>query len=152
MKRRGFLSFMGGAAAAGPSLAKTMADQVVSDAGLKAFGSVPLPAAAGDSPTTPLSIPITLLRKIRGLIRKEGIPRFKQLEINQRANHYTGLDPDIACLVSVSGSWKVRRQRQRNIQVLTDEALEWLEQRSAQREWSKAMAERVGYDGYVDWY
>lgn len=158
MKRRQFLGFLGGAVAAGPTAAKVAADNVVSQSGLTALGRTPIASAlaggeiAAPAPPSMNGIGRHVLSKIRKMLLKEGLPKWKLMEIASRAEQYNGLDPDLGALVSVSGGFKVRKQRKRNFERLKAESIEWLMQEDERRQWHKTIADKFGVDGYVDWY
>ncbi|NTG94240.1 hypothetical protein [Rhizobium rhizogenes] len=145
MKRRGFLGFLGGAVAAGPSVAMKAIDPVLAEAG---FASSTLSAA----PALPSAPSAGVIGSVVRWIRRNGIPAWKMSEIKRRSNYERqyGIDPDLACLRSVSSGWKARKQRQRNIDRLIEESISSIGHST----------ERVGFSGKiqslfgqnVDWY
>ncbi|WP_034853211.1 hypothetical protein [Sinorhizobium sojae] len=147
MKRRGFLGFLGGAAAAGPALAKQAADPVLRQAGFPMGGEV-AGAALMPAPAPPAG---AISKAIRW-IRKQGIPAWKMREISQRANYERryGLDPDLACLVSVSPGWKARTQRSRNLERMIEESVSRIGHHQERHGYLGKLQEKFGID--ADWY
>lgn len=145
MKRRGFLGFLGGAVAAGPSIAVKAVDPVLAEAG---FATTALSAAPA-IPTTPSS---GAVGNIVRWIRRNGIPAWKMREIKRRANYERshGIDADIACLRSVSSGWKARKQRQRNIDRLVEESISSIGHQSDRMSFTGRIQSMFGAN--VDWY
>lgn len=83
---------------------------------------------------------------------KNGIPDWKMHEIRQRADHERayGLDPDLAALVSVSGGWKARQQRKRNLDRAIACSVTSIEQRTKRILFQDKMRAIFGED--VEWY
>lgn len=147
MRRRGFLSFLGGAAAAGPVAAKGLADSVLMQAG---FPSASIVAAA--APAATIAPPLNVMARARRWVMKAGIPRWKMNEIIARANHdrSLGLDADIACLRSVSPGWKAREQRRRNLERRIEQSLNNMSQQSERDAFFQKMKKR--FDANFDWW
>lgn len=119
MKRRGFLGFLGGAAAAGPAMAKTaiaeMPKGMLGGIGNMPVGSYggygsPMAQAAGSESDWRLSEIANLKRIISGDLNDE------EKEQRRREQMYTMeaiIDQNIAVLVSVSGPKKLAMRRDR---------------------------------------
>lgn len=148
MKRRAFLGFLGGAAASGPTLAKSIAgDAVLKQAGFAAGGAV-----CGAAPTSP-PVPSngTIAKAVRW-IRRKGIPEWKMHDLRRQADYERqhGIDPDIACLVSVSPGWKARTQRKRNLNRVIDRSLASIGRSGARNAFEQKMQKQFGE--FIDWY
>ena len=148
MKRRGFLGFLGGAVAAGPSAAKAAIDTTLADAGYVGQG---LSAAACNTPA-PYEGMSKLGRKLVQWVRSEGVPEWKKRHIERNADHWraSGIDPDLACLKSVSPGYKAREQRRRNIERETERCLAMLDVEIQQRDFHETIKQKFGV--MVGWY
>ena len=106
--RRGFLKGVGGAAVAGPAVAK----EAMANAGVGVFGSDPtLEGFADPCMPSPWFVERDgLLAKLNGKI-----PDHVMQKIRRRSQHVSHLDPDIASLHSVSLTAKVSMQRKRQL-------------------------------------
>lgn len=148
MNRRGFLGFFGAGAVSAPSIARAAAgDAVLKQAGFAAGSAIECAA-----PTTAVPVSTSVLAKAARWIRRTGIPSWKMNEITRRAEYQRqhGIDPDIACLVSVSAGWKARTQRQRNLDREIDRSLSSIGMNSARRKFEEKMQQKFG--DFVDWY
>ncbi len=147
MQRRGFLGLFGGAVMAGPRAIKAaFDDKVLVQAGMPWGGEV-----AAAAPVEAVISEKGLARRALSWVRKRGIPNWKMAELRERANDRRfGLDPDLACLVSVSPGWKAREQRRRNLARAVDASLASLGSSVERRFWHKQAAEKFG--DYIDWY
>lgn len=150
MQRRGFLGMLTGALAAGPNAVKAALDgKVLAQTG---FPSV---AAGGVASCAP-SAPVMPTRKAEAAalrwIRKTGVPDWKMNEIRMRANSERafGLDPDLACLVSVSPGWKAREQRRRTIERMTDMSIAIALGARHRRGFFDFFHKKFGFD--LEWY
>lgn len=148
MNRRGFLGFFGGAVAAGPAAARSMASESV----LKQTGFAGGSEVAGAAPAPIENATSSAYRKAVRWIRRNGIPEWKMNELRQRAEHKrgTGIDPDLAVLRSVSPGWKAREQRRRNLEREIEFSLSSIGRGRARDEFSKKLSDRFG--GWMDWY
>jgi hypothetical protein len=144
--RRGFLGFMGGAVVAGPKLAQTAADPILKQAGFSSGGAV--------GHAAPMAVPVMsegATAKIIKWIRRNGIPAWKMTEIRNRADYKrAGIDPDLACLVSVSPGWKAREQRRRNLEREIEMSLSSIGRSGGRRAFEERVQQRFGE--YLDWY
>lgn len=115
MKRRGFLGFLGGAAAAGPVMAKTAIAEMPKSIGMVAHPPIGGPLSQAVSSTAGggdwrLSEIANLKRIISGDLNEE------EKEQMRREHMYTMeaiVDQNIAVLVSVSGPKKLAMRRDR---------------------------------------
>lgn len=148
MQRRGFLGFLTGAVAAGPRAMKAaFDDRVLVQAGMPWGGEV-----AAAAPIEAVISEKGVAKRALAWVRKRGIPDWKMTELRERANHQRalGLDPDLACLVSVSPGWKAREQRRRNLARVVDASFASLGSSAERRFWHNQAAKKFG--DYVDWY
>lgn len=148
MKRRQFLGFLGGAVAAGPTAAKTAAsNSVLRQAGFAAGSEV---ASAAPAPIPAASAGV--VSKAVRWIRLNGVPAWKMHDIVRQADYKraNGLDPDIACMVSVSAGWKARTQRKRNINREIEASLAGIGRSGARHAFEEKMQKRFG--AFFDWY
>lgn len=147
MKRRGFLGFFGGAVVAGPRIAhQAVSQNVLGQAGY----------AQGMGHAAPMAMePITegVAAQIVKFVKKNGIPEWKMNELRERANHMrdSGLDPDLAALVSVSGGWKAREQRRRTMNRVVESSLISISREAARKSFVGKIKDKLGVD-YFDWY
>lgn len=121
MKRRGFLGFIGGAAVAGPSMAKQAMAQ-----GMEAMSVGPTLSSMGYAINAPISRTDSAVGPTDGpydAVRwaKRDLARFfgKSAErlLKERLDTHVGyLDPDIAVMRSLSLTTKIRMQRDRNFE------------------------------------
>jgi len=148
MKRRSFLGFLGGAAVSAPTLAKAAADNTI----LKQVGFPMGGEVVGAAPMMPDMASTGTVAKFVRWVRRTGIPAWKMQELKHRAEHNRryGLDPDLACLVSVSAGFKARSQRRRNLERTIEQSLASIGRHSAQRAFQDKILNRFG-DG-IDWY
>jgi len=148
MKRRAFFGFLGGAAVSGPALAKAATDNAILKHAGFPMGGESIVAA----PSMPVAASTGAVSKIVRWIRRSGIPEWKMTELRRRAdyNRKFGLDPDLACLVSVSAGFKARAQRQRNIEREIESSLSSIGRHSALNAFNQKVRDRFG-EG-LDWY
>lgn len=136
---------MGGAAASGPSLAKMAADKsTLADMGI---------TSAVEAAPVASSLPGGAAAKIVNWIRRVGIPPWKMDEIKRRAMYDArgqGLDPDLACLRSVSPGWKAREQRRRNLDRQIQWSLSGIGRQVGIREFEKQVQVKFGQP--FSWY
>lgn len=109
MKRRAFFGFLGGAAVAGPSVAKSAAQMTLSDLNLRQAGVAMLGSgleAAGSQcvPADPKTYATKMLERLMG---KTPV----QIAREKADYHINGLDPEIASLRSVALQSKIRMTR-----------------------------------------
>lgn len=150
MQRRGFLGMLSGALAAGPNAVKAALDnKVMAQAG---FPSGAAGAVASCAPSEPIMPTKGAESRVLRWIRKNGVPGWKMNEIRMRANaeRALGLDPDLACLVSVSAGWKAREQRRRTIERMTDMSIANALGRHQRRAFFDFAFKKFGFD--VEWY
>lgn len=122
MKRRGFLAFMGGAAVAGPGMAKQAATQTLAD--------LSLAPVVGDLVPTGDSIGGSIggsrdwqVRELAQLVGRSAA----QHAFNQSRVEVTRLDPDLASYRSISLSAKIMIQRERTYWREFERNRTWLE-------------------------
>lgn len=147
LARRNFLGLFGGAVVAGPSAAKAAADPVLKQAGFPMGGEI-----IAAAPIPGFDAPVGVVAKVRNWILRTGIPAWKMHEIRRQANYERsmGLDPDLACLISVSPGYKAREQRRRNMDRKMADALESIGIESHRKDFKAKLLKKFGYD--VDWY
>lgn len=134
MKRRGFLGFIGGAAVAGPSMAKQAMAQ-----GMDAMSVGPTLSSMGQAISAPYGGSTSGGGPIDGDYdavgwAKRDLARFfgKSAErlLKERIQTHVGyLDPDIAGMRSLSLTTKIRMQRDRNFERGQEGERDWLQQR-----------------------
>ena len=123
MRRRGFLSFLGGAAVAGPGMVKTAAAHGMESLSLgQVAGGLttgyglegPAYATAGMevSDVSPLDPGHWAQRELADFIGMTA----KDLAERRRQTHVSVLDPDLAVMRSLSLSAKIRMQRDRQFE------------------------------------
>jgi len=113
MKRRGFLGFLGGAAIAGPSMAKQAVAATVADLNLAGLsGGIPVPdydgpvgQAIGGSGAKEWAV---------ARLAKLAIRTAEQHDYHRRSVRPNMLDPDIASYRSIALHQKIRMQRDRD--------------------------------------
>jgi hypothetical protein len=117
LDRRKFL----GVAAASPLAAKEMAKRAMEEAQMQASGI----SMYEDSLYTgiPSSDPLPDMRSLWEAISDLGVPDWKREDLRDDARRNRTLDPDIASMRSLSLNAKMRRQWERNYNVLVDSAL-----------------------------
>ena len=122
MKRRGFLSFMGGAAVAGPSMAKQAAMSLV---------DLQLPVAASSLADSNFGASV---QSTFGMGDHWSIALAKHLAKSperkawEKAHHQvSALDPDIAAMRSIALHAKIRMQRDRDYERQENRQRDWLE-------------------------
>ena len=113
MKRRAFLGFLGGAAVAGPTAAKSAAEMTMAD--LRAPG-VSLNSVMGDAPKSigecdrdPVSVKEYAQSSLKKLLGKSA----RRIAFEKRTRWIDGLEPDVAGLRSVSLQHKIKMSRER---------------------------------------
>lgn len=145
MKRRGFLGFLGGAVASGPTLAKSITDTTLADAGYSNVGlnAAPIEAAI---PTKGEA------GRIVKWIQNAGIPEWKMARIRERVTHMRpyGVDPDLACLRSVSPGYKAREQARRNLERAIASSLASISGETERSNFFDKVKTKFGH--YIEWY
>ena len=107
MKRRAFFGFLGGAAVAGPSVAKSAAQMTLSDLNLRQAGMAGSSGAPMGGMTEPADQKSYAKQALARFMGKTPLQRARE-----KATHYVdGLDPEVACLRSVALHSKVRMTR-----------------------------------------
>jgi len=147
MKRRSFLGFLGGAAVSAPTLAKAATDNaILKQAGFPSGGEL-----VGAAPGMPTYATGGAVSKFVRWVKRSGIPAWKMNDLKNRAEHHRsyGLDPDLACLVSVSAGFKARSQRRRNLERVIEQSLASIGREGARRAFYDKVETRFGG---VDWY
>jgi hypothetical protein len=149
MKRRGFLGFLGGAVASGPTLAKSIADTTLADAG---YSNIGLNAAATPVPAMSSVANKSTAGRIVKWIQKNGVPEWKMARIRERVNHQRvfGIDPDLACLRSVSPGYKAREQTRRNLDRAIAASIASIALDVDRQTFFDKVKAKFG--GYVEWY
>ncbi len=117
LDRRKFL----GVAAASPLAAKEIATRAMEEAQMQAAGM----SLHSDALYTgiPSSDPMPNMRSLWEAISELGVPEWKREDLREDARRNRTLDPDIAAMRSLSLNAKMRRQWQRNYEVLVESAL-----------------------------
>lgn len=127
MKRRGFLGLMGGALAAGPSMAKEAVTQTMADLSVPGVG---IPYGMGGMPgQTSSNAPYDEREHLQGQLSKllgksaaEKLREKKTMGVNM-------LDPDLASMRSFSLSARMRIQQDRNYERMLEQERSWIERR-----------------------
>src|SRR5690606_17837395 len=85
-------------------------------------------------------------------VAKNGIPDWKMQQIKRDASHDRtyGLDPDLACLRSVSANFKARTQLNRNLDRRIKQSLASVANRFSSQSFFEKTVEKFGFR--VDWY
>lgn len=130
MKRRNFLGLLGGAAVAGPSMAKQAAANGIESLGVPAIPFSPGVPVGGLASAGPISQggwdPLHEARA--DLARLLGMTAAERLRL-KRLQQVTTLDPDIAAMRSFSLDAKIRIQRERNVERQLENERGWIERR-----------------------
>lgn len=155
MKRRSFLKFMGVA----PAAAKQAATATLSQAGLSVGGALPA-AMTGVNAMSDLEAAVASpdARNMLGVMRnfakkftkRNQLPAFKESEVRRRAEQYTGIDADLASMVSMSPSYKIRKQSELNIIKCRQHMIVDITHHAERRAWNEKMEKENGF--YPDWY
>ena len=131
MKRRGFLSFLGGAAVAGPSMARAAVTPVAESLSVPGVG-LPSGYYGGGMPSMDegedIAREVTRLRT--GLAKLLGRSA-EDLARERRSMSANWLDPDLAAMQSLSLDYRLKKQRDRNFQRQQEEQRGWIESRIA---------------------
>ena len=132
LDRRKFL----GVAAASPLAAREMAKRAMEEARMQASGI----ATYSDSIYTgiPSPEPMPNMRSLWEAIGEMGIPDWKRDDLRDDAKRSRTLDPDIASMRSLSLGAKMRRQWDRNYDVLVERALANTQMEKLKRSYFKA--------------
>jgi hypothetical protein len=140
--------------AAAPLGAKKAASSVgQSLTGYSVLGDIPAntPQCAAEPPNL-VDFNLKRLFDIRKYFQKNGLPDWKLDEIRHNAfNEFRGIDPDLDALRSVSIGHKIRRQKQKNFEILKHRAITNLGGHRLQMERNKKLADQFGVE-YIDWY
>lgn len=132
MKRRGFLGLIGGAAVAGPSMAK----QAVASVGLDAMELPSMGSIGGVGSHYESQLPpnpngenhhdwlVSALKSVTGMSDQERRERIS-------SQHVTHLDPDLAVNRSFSLSFKIHEQKRRNFEAWRKGETSWLQKQLA---------------------
>lgn len=117
LDRRNFL----GVAATSPFAAKEIAKKALEEAQMQASGI----SSYSDSIYTGVHVPdpSPSMRSLWEAIQDLGIPDWKREDLREDARRNRTLDPDIASLRSLSLSAKMRKQHERNYNILVRRAL-----------------------------
>lgn len=113
MKRRGFLGILGGAAVAGPSMAKAALTTIADTSVVGLSGGVPVPdwgAPGYASPGIPVSDSSWQIGRLAKLIARTA----EQHDWHRRRTAVQSLDPDLAVNRSMALHMKIAIQRDRN--------------------------------------
>lgn len=132
LDRRKFL----GVAAASPLAAKEVATRAMEQAQMQAADI----STYSDSIYTgiPSPDPMPNMRSLWEAIGELGVPEWKRDDLRDDARRSRTLDPDIASMRSLSLSAKMRRQWDRNYEVLVERALKVTEMEKLKRSFFKA--------------
>lgn len=127
LNRRSFL----GVAATSPLAAKEIAKKALEEAQMQATGV----SMYSDSIYTGVHVPDVSpnMRSLWDAIRDLGVPDWKKEDMREDARRSRTLDPDIASMRSLSLSAKLRRQWERNYQILVERALRQTELEKVKR-------------------
>jgi hypothetical protein len=132
LDRRKFL----GVAAASPLAAKEMAKRAMEEAQMQATSI----STFSDSIYTgiPTPDPMPNMRSLWEAIGEMGVPDWKRDDLRDDAKRSRTLDPDIASMRSLSLGAKMRRQWDRNYDILVERALAHTEMEKLKRRFFKA--------------
>lgn len=153
MRRRKFLGFL----AASPIAAQSVAKNALVQTGFSVGGT--LPAALNSIDVQPSECspsaartPLNLLRKLAKSLGngEKLLPAWKEIEVQERAANFTGIDPDLAAMVSVSTSYKIRTQKKRNIELCRKQAIARLYQSEERNNWEQKVHKEIGQ--HIHWY
>ncbi len=127
LNRRSFL----GVAATSPLAAKEIAKKALEEAQMQATGI----SMYSDSIYTGVHVPDVSpnMRSLWDAIRDLGVPDWKKEDMREDARRSRTLDPDIASMRSLSLSAKLRRQWERNYQILVERAMRQTELEKVKR-------------------
>lgn len=128
MKRRGFLGFLGGAAVAGPSMAKqavtTGLEGLSIGSGSQVIGGTLASAGyAAQGPLDPYDPVRWATRELNEFIGRSA----SELLRERLETHVDRLDPDIAGMQAIALQAKIRMQRDRNFERNRAQQRGWLE-------------------------
>lgn len=131
LNRRNFL----GVAATSPFAAKDIARKALEEAQMQASGI----SLYSDSIYTGIHVPDVMpdMRSLWEAIRDLGVPDWKREDLREDARRNRTLDPDIASMRSLSLGAKMRRQWDRNYEVLVRRALRQTELEQMKRSFFK---------------
>jgi len=117
LDRRNFL----GVAATSPFAAKEIAKKAIEEAQMQATGA----SVFSDSIYTNVYVPdpSPTTRSLWEAIAELGVPDWKKEDLREDAKRNRTLDPDIASMRSLSLSAKMRRQWNRNYDILVERAI-----------------------------
>ena len=119
MKRRAFFKALGGAAVAGPQIARAAANDTLKHAGIAANGF------GGEMTASNAQIGgATAFAKLKSILQSiGGLPDWKKRQIRDETRYVGRLDIDLASLQSVSPASKVRMQQERQYRQREQRAL-----------------------------
>ena len=135
MKRRGFLGFMGGAAVAGPAMAKQAVAQSLDAMRLGTVLPHGIGGGMGLVGGTEAGVPpdhydpLGWARKDLAQFLGKSASQLLKERLNTQVSH---LDPDIAVMRSISLGTTIRMQRDRNFEQNRTRERGWLEERIAE--------------------
>lgn len=129
MKRRGFLGFLGGAAVAGPGMAKEIAAKAAAELSVgsgamlgSGFASTPMSAfgeMAGQMPPSLLQRATSSVNLLRSLTGEQ------RAELRRRFGEVHRLDADLASYHSMSMGARMEMQRDRNVEAFLRSRKTW---------------------------
>ena len=127
MNRRNFL----GVAATSPLAAKEIAKRALEEAQMQASGM----SVYSDSLYTGVHVPdpSPSMRSLWEAISELGVPEWKHEDLREDARRNRTLDPDIAGMRSLSLNAKMRKQWERNYDILVQRALRQTEMEKLKR-------------------
>jgi hypothetical protein len=127
MKRRGFLGFLGGAAVAGPGMAKEMAAKAameLSGTGMSTLGSY-IGGGAVQEAGYAIQAPSFLERARASVQLLRGLTSDQRAELRRRVGDVRNLDPDLASYHSMSMGARIEIQRDRNVEAYLRSRKTW---------------------------
>lgn len=128
MKRRGFLAALAAAPIVGPAVAKQAADKAVAElAGVNLGGLGGVSGALGGLVPPPSYAPQHDLMRAASLLRSIAGLTAEQRRKARRNVWVQSLDPDLASYRSMSLSFRMEMQRDRNLQYRIENRRGWLE-------------------------
>lgn len=128
MKRRGFLGFIGGAAVAGPGMARAAVTPVAESLSIPGVG---MSAVYGGMPSGPIeeSDVVGEVVRLRARLARYIGRSAEELARERKTVSAHTLDPDLAAMRSMSLDYRMRMQRERNFALIRAQETGWIEQR-----------------------
>ena len=127
MKRRGFLGFLGGAAVAGPSMAKQAVSATRADMNLAGVASTTMGLVGSQASGAPYPEPYSDDWGMR--VAKLAMRSQAEHQERQRNQYISGLDPDLTTYRSFALHTKIAMQKKRDYWRSIENEKSWLQRR-----------------------